>query len=83
MKLFGCTTYSWVSIEKLQPMVQTCVMLGYPQGIKGYKLLVIQPNGYIVITTRSVTVNENDFHYKLLLTNYGEKQASHKLKPNI
>lgn len=68
LRPFCCTAYAQISQGKLQPRAQKCVMLGYPEGIKGYKLLLIQPRGYKVITSRSVTFNEKEFHFKTILT---------------
>ncbi|CAM8994640.1 unnamed protein product [Rhodiola kirilowii] len=68
LRPFGCTAYAHASQGKLQPRALMCVMLGYPEGTKGYKLLLIQSNGYKVIVSRSVTFNESDFHFKSRLT---------------
>ncbi|CAM8998933.1 unnamed protein product [Rhodiola kirilowii] len=68
LRPFGCTAYAKVFEGKLEPMAIKTVMLGYPSGCKGYKLLVIQPGAYKVIRARSVTFNEKDFHFKNLIT---------------
>ncbi|CAM8999126.1 unnamed protein product [Rhodiola kirilowii] len=68
LRPFGCTAYAKVSDGKLELRAIKSVMLGYPSGVKGYKLLVVQPGGYKVIKSRSVTFNEKAFHYKNLTT---------------
>ncbi|CAH9101507.1 unnamed protein product [Cuscuta europaea] len=64
LRSFGCAAYAHVSQAKLQPRVLKCVMLGYPEGVKGYKLLVVQPGAYKCIVSRDVTFNECDFPFK-------------------
>ncbi|CAH9103829.1 unnamed protein product [Cuscuta epithymum] len=64
LRPFGCAAYAHVSQGKLQPRALKCVMLGYPEGIKGYKLLVLQPGAYKCIVSRDVTFNECDFPCK-------------------
>lgn len=56
---FGCVAYSHISQGKLAPRAIKCVFIGYSMGTKGYKLLVIQKGGYKVITTRSITFDED------------------------
>ncbi|CAN0860176.1 Retrovirus-related Pol polyprotein from transposon TNT 1-94 [Linum grandiflorum] len=68
LRPFGCTAYSQISQGKLNPRAQKCVMLGYPEGVKGYKLLLVQPGGYKVVVSRDVTFNETEFYYKDKLT---------------
>ncbi|CAM8956547.1 unnamed protein product [Rhodiola kirilowii] len=64
LRPFGCAAYAKVSQGKLKPRAVKCVMLGYPEGVKGYKLLEIVLGGYKVITAISVTFNEQEFHFK-------------------
>ncbi|CAH9091505.1 unnamed protein product [Cuscuta europaea] len=64
LRPFGCTAYSHVSQGKLEPRAIKCVMIGYPEGVKGYKLLLIQPGVYKGIISRDVTFNESEFHFK-------------------
>ncbi|CAN0858259.1 Retrovirus-related Pol polyprotein from transposon TNT 1-94 [Linum grandiflorum] len=68
LRPFGCTAYSQISQGKLNPRAQKCVLLGYPEGVKGYKLLLVQPGGYKVVVSRDVTFNETEFYYKDKLT---------------
>ncbi|CAH9086651.1 unnamed protein product [Cuscuta europaea] len=64
LRPFGCAAYVHVSQVKLQPKALKCVMLGYPEGVKGYKLLVVQPGADKCIVSRDVTFNECDFPFK-------------------
>lgn len=38
LKLFGCIAYVHINEKKLEPRALRCIFLGYPKGIKGYKL---------------------------------------------
>lgn len=83
LRPFGCTTYVQSSQGKLQPRALKCVMLGYPEGVKGYKLLLIQPGGYKVITSRSVTFNEKEFYFKTKLMPTVDNSSTQDTAPDI
>ncbi|CAH9074788.1 unnamed protein product [Cuscuta europaea] len=68
LRPFGCTAYAHVSQGNLEPRAIKCVMIGYPEGVKGYKLLVIQPGAYKCFVSRDVVFNEVEFHYKKINT---------------
>ena len=72
LRPFGCIVYSQISQGKLQSRALKCVLLGYPRGVKGYRLLIIQPGGYKIITSRNVTFREDEFHFKTILTSSSE-----------
>nr|GFA28890.1 retrovirus-related Pol polyprotein from transposon TNT 1-94 [Tanacetum cinerariifolium] len=38
LRTFGCVAYSHVQQGKLEPRAVKCVLLGYPEGVKGYRL---------------------------------------------
>ena len=38
LRIFGCITYVHQSEEKLEPRSIKCIFLGYPEGVKGYRL---------------------------------------------
>lgn len=38
LRVFGCLSFMHVRNNKLQPRVIKCLFLGYPEGIKGYKI---------------------------------------------
>ncbi|CAM8902445.1 unnamed protein product [Rhodiola kirilowii] len=66
---FGCNAYyAKTSNGKLEHRAIKYVMLEYPSGVKGYKFLVVQPVGYKMFKSRSVTFNEKDYHFRTLLT---------------
>lgn len=78
LRPFGCTAFALNNAGKLNSRALKCVMLGYPEGIKGYKLLVIQPGGYRVMTSRDVKFNENEFYFKSLLNSLPENVDRNK-----
>ncbi|KAJ0860808.1 putative RNA-directed DNA polymerase [Helianthus annuus] len=57
LKVFGSLVYSHVSDDKLDPRSQKCVMLGYTEGVKGYRLWRLQNPK--VIVSRNVQCREN------------------------
>ena len=38
LRVFGCMAYAHVSQGKLEPWAKRCMFVGYPIGVKGYKL---------------------------------------------
>ena len=56
--MFGLTTYALVDDGKLQPRTNKYLFLGYPTGVKGYKLWC--PNLRKRIINRDVTFKENE-----------------------
>lgn len=43
LKVFGCAAYAHIKQGKLEPRALRCVFVGYPYGVKGYKLRYLQP----------------------------------------
>ena len=65
LKIFGCTAFAHVKQGKLDPRAIKCVFIGYPEGVKGYKLWCIEKGQHRSITSRDVTFNEKEFPYKI------------------
>lgn len=60
LRIFGCTVYCHRNLGKLDPGAQKCMFLGYPEGIKGYRLWARGHGGYKMITSRNVAFNEEE-----------------------
>nr|GEV31185.1 retrotransposon protein, putative, Ty1-copia subclass [Tanacetum cinerariifolium] len=43
LRIFGCAAYSYVNQGKLKPKAIKCIFLGYPDGLKGYRLWRVEP----------------------------------------
>jgi len=61
LKVFGCTTYVHIKQGKLEPRALKCIFIGYPDGVKGYKLWCLEPGHKRCMISRDVTFNESDF----------------------
>jgi transposase InsO family protein len=61
LKVFGCAAYAHQSIGKLEPRALKCVFLGYPEGVKGYRLWVKEKGGFKTMNSRDVIFQENIF----------------------
>jgi len=38
LRVFGCIAYAHIKQGKLEPQAKKCIFIGYPSGVKGYKL---------------------------------------------
>nr|GEU56006.1 retrovirus-related Pol polyprotein from transposon TNT 1-94 [Tanacetum cinerariifolium] len=59
LRIFGCVAYSHVKQGKLEQRAVTCVLLGYPKGVKGYRLYRLDDESPKIVTSRNVVFNES------------------------
>nr|GEU58252.1 hypothetical protein [Tanacetum cinerariifolium] len=59
LRIFGCVAYSHARQGKLEPRAVKCVLLGYPEGVKGYILYRLDDESPKIITSRHVVFNES------------------------
>ncbi|GJW79174.1 retrotransposon protein, putative, ty1-copia subclass [Tanacetum coccineum] len=70
LRIFSCITYSHVKQGKLEPRAVKRVLLGYPEGVKGYKLYRLDDESPKIVTSKNVVFNES-FIYKDTLKDSG------------
>lgn len=61
LKVCGCAAFVHQRGDKLDPRAKKCVFLGYPEGVKGYRLWDRSLPGFKAIIRRDVTFNEFEF----------------------
>lgn len=61
LKPFGCLAMAHQNVGKLKSRTIKCIMLGYPEGVKGYRLLSLEDSGTKIIISRDCSFNEQDF----------------------
>ncbi|GJT77789.1 hypothetical protein Tco_1044514, partial [Tanacetum coccineum] len=54
LRIFGCVTYPYDKQGKLEPRAIKCVLLGYPEGVKGYRLYRLDGDSPKIVTSRNV-----------------------------
>ncbi|GJX81552.1 integrase, catalytic region, zinc finger, CCHC-type containing protein [Tanacetum coccineum] len=59
LRIFGSVAYSHVNQGKLKPRAIKCIFLGYPDGVKGYRLWRLDDVKPRIIISRDVVFNEN------------------------
>ncbi|KAL0431249.1 UNVERIFIED_CONTAM: Retrovirus-related Pol polyprotein from transposon TNT 1-94 [Sesamum radiatum] len=60
LRIFGCSAFAFQNGDKLDPRAQKFVFIGYPNGVKGYRLWVRDQPGLKIITSGDVTFNEHE-----------------------
>ncbi|KAL5757330.1 hypothetical protein ACOSP7_019941 [Xanthoceras sorbifolium] len=63
LKVFGCPAYAHINDGKLEPRSKRCIFIGYPSGVKGYKLWCPDPKSPKVIISRDVVFDESAMLY--------------------
>ena len=58
LKIFGCPAYAHVNDGKLEPRALKCIFLGYPSGVKGYRLWCVEPKSPKFLISRDVKFDE-------------------------
>ncbi|WJX64387.1 hypothetical protein P8452_49170 [Trifolium repens] len=58
LKIFGCLAFAHIKQDKLDARAVKCVFIGYPDGVKGYKLWMMGPGRSKFIISRDVTFDE-------------------------
>nr|GEW46299.1 zinc finger, CCHC-type [Tanacetum cinerariifolium] len=59
LRTFACVAYSHVKQGKLELRAVKCVHLGYPEGVKGYRLYMLNNGSPKIVTSRNVVFNES------------------------
>nr|GEV77678.1 retrotransposon protein, putative, Ty1-copia subclass [Tanacetum cinerariifolium] len=67
----GCIAYPYDRQGKLEPRAVKCVLLGYPEGVKGYRLYRLDDESPKIVTSRNMVFNESVM-YKDTLKDSGE-----------
>ncbi|KAH9778820.1 Integrase catalytic domain-containing protein [Citrus sinensis] len=75
LKVFGCTTYMHISQGKLAPRALKGIFIGYPEGVKGFKIWCTDINPPKCIISRDVIFNEEDLIPKKPVKRKSEEEA--------
>lgn len=61
LRNYGCQAYAHVKQDKLDPRPLKCCFIGYPNGVKGYKLWNLESKGLRCFVSRGVTFDKTKF----------------------
>ena len=62
LKVFECVAYAHVKQGKLEPRALKCIFVGYPSGVKGYRLWYQDGIGYKYFISRDVTFRKDHIY---------------------
>ncbi|GJX09954.1 retrovirus-related pol polyprotein from transposon TNT 1-94 [Tanacetum coccineum] len=82
LRIFGCVAYSHVNQGKLKPRAIKCIFLGYPEGMKGYRLWRLDDVKPKIIISRDVVFNEN-LMYKDTLKGAGAADSGKEVELKV
>nr|GFC22476.1 retrovirus-related Pol polyprotein from transposon TNT 1-94 [Tanacetum cinerariifolium] len=54
LRIFSCVAYPHDKPGKLEPRVVKCILLGYPEGVKGYRLYRLDDESPKIVTSRNM-----------------------------
>lgn len=63
LRVFGCLAYVHFKQDKLDARAIKCIFIGYPKGVKGYKVWNLEANGPRCFNSRDVTFVETKIAY--------------------
>ncbi|GKA89306.1 retrovirus-related pol polyprotein from transposon TNT 1-94 [Tanacetum coccineum] len=75
LSIFSCVVYPYDKQGKIELRAIKCVLLGYPEGVKGYRLYKLDGESPKIVTSRNVVFNESVM-YKDTLKNSGAGDKS-------
>ena len=64
LRSFGCAAYAHIKQSKLEPRAKKCVMLGYQDGVKAYRLWSLEKGDQKIVVSRDVVFNEEEMSFK-------------------
>ena len=79
LKVFGTLAFAHVKQDKLDARAVKCVFMGYPKGVKGYKLWKMKPGGLKFIISRDVTFDETRMRMKCKDLETSSETRVHKI----
>nr|GEX95680.1 putative reverse transcriptase domain-containing protein [Tanacetum cinerariifolium] len=74
LRMFDCVTYPHDKQDKLEPRAVKYVLLGYSEGVKGYKIYRLDDESPKLVTSSNVVFNESII-YKDTLKDFGVDQT--------
>ncbi|KAA0051442.1 Retrovirus-related Pol polyprotein from transposon TNT 1-94 [Cucumis melo var. makuwa] len=83
LKPFGCTTYVYIKQSKIEPRALKCMFIGYPDGVKDYKLWDFFKERSLI--SRDVVFKENEIYMESIKVipaekNLNEPSTSHQVE---
>ncbi|KAH9657805.1 hypothetical protein KPL70_023225 [Citrus sinensis] len=69
LRIFGCPAYAHIKQGKLEPRAVKGYFLGYPKGIKGYKIWTLNGKSSRILISRDVTFDEEKMLQSKVETN--------------
>ncbi|KAL2248429.1 UNVERIFIED_CONTAM: Retrovirus-related Pol polyprotein from transposon TNT 1-94 [Sesamum indicum] len=82
LRVFGCSAFVHQTVDKLEPRAIKCVFIGYPMGVKGYRLWVRSQPGFKVENNLGDNQQEGELENTLETEPDSETENVENLEPN-
>ena len=63
LQVFGCVAYAHQKQGKLDARAKKCMFIGYPEGVKGYKLWYEDGGSSKCFISRDVVFKESEYYW--------------------
>nr|GEZ68867.1 retrotransposon protein, putative, Ty1-copia subclass [Tanacetum cinerariifolium] len=83
LRIFGCVAYPHDKQGKLEPRAIKCVLLGYPEGVKGYRLYRLDDESPKIVTRRNVVFNESVMYKDTLKDSDASNKSVEELQVEV
>ncbi|GKC96464.1 retrotransposon protein, putative, ty1-copia subclass, partial [Tanacetum coccineum] len=78
LRIFGCVAYPHDKQGKLDPRAIKCVLFGYPEGVKGYRLYRLDGESPKIVSSKNIVFNESVMYKDTLKDSDAERRIRTK-----